>query len=161
MIETRAFDNHHHEPVVVVVATGTHDVSRLVQLFSTGTCEQVDVGQRIARQLRRHNAGRYALKLLRDHGGKDFTEEPPAWPPVMRAADVNQLYQDHGVGAVLVARELLGKLDWLMLNEGAASRTAQPFLTEWPNLLVVACPASEKLPTPAPGAQLSTPIPWT
>lgn len=31
--ETRAYDNEHGDPVVVLVFTGTHDVSRLVDLL--------------------------------------------------------------------------------------------------------------------------------
>ena len=76
--ETRAYDNEHGDPVVVLVATGAHDVSRLVNMLANGNCEQVDLGQRVLRQLRRHNAGRAALRLLRDHGGPDFTTEAEA-----------------------------------------------------------------------------------
>jgi hypothetical protein len=72
--ETRAYDNEHGDPVVVLVATGTHDVSRLVQMLAHGNCEQFDLSQKVIRQLRRHNAGRAALRLLRDHGGPDFTQ---------------------------------------------------------------------------------------
>ncbi len=76
--ESRAYDNEHGDPVVVLVATGTHDVSRLVNLMAHAkpfpTCEQVALGNRIAEQVRRHNGGRAALRLLRDHGGADFTE---------------------------------------------------------------------------------------
>lgn len=72
--ETRAYDNQHGDPVVVLVATGTHDVSRLVQLLSRGNCEQIGLGSTVVRQVRRHNGGAAALRLLRDHGGPDFTE---------------------------------------------------------------------------------------
>jgi len=74
--ETRAYDNKHGDPVVVLVATGTHDVSRLVNLLAgaSPTCEQISLGRTVLRQVRRHNAGRAALRLLRDHGGPDFTE---------------------------------------------------------------------------------------
>ncbi|QJY46681.1 hypothetical protein [Pseudonocardia broussonetiae] len=76
-VETRAYDNEHGDPVVVLVATGTHDVSRLVNLLSGGSpnSEQRRLGATIVRQVRRHNAGRAALRLLRDHGGPDFTAE--------------------------------------------------------------------------------------
>lgn len=77
--ESRAYDEPSDfgpEPVVVLVVTGTHDVSRLVHLFSRGLIEHVSVGKRMQRQVRRHNGGRAALKLLRDHGGPDFTAEP-------------------------------------------------------------------------------------
>ena len=73
--ESRTYDNAHGDPVVVLVVTGTHDVSRLVNHLtgSSPNCEQLDLGRRILRQVRRHNAGRAALALLRDHGGRDFT----------------------------------------------------------------------------------------
>jgi len=73
--ETRAYDNEHGDPVVVLVATGTHDVSRLVNLLNGAgpNSEQCGLGRTVLRQVRRHNAGRAALRLLRDHGGPDFT----------------------------------------------------------------------------------------
>lgn len=77
-VETRAYDNEHGDPVVVLVATGTFDVSRLVNLLANGRCEDSDSAKKLARQLRRHNSGRSALKLLRDHGGADFFEETTA-----------------------------------------------------------------------------------
>lgn len=70
--ETRAYDNEHGDPVVVLVATGTHDVSRLVNLLTSGNCEQVSLGHTVLRQVRRHNGGRAALQLLAAHGGPDF-----------------------------------------------------------------------------------------
>lgn len=77
-VETRAYDNDHGDPIVVLVATGTHDVSRLVHLLAGATpnTEQRRLGQQVLRQVRRHNAGRAALALLRDHGGPDFTTDP-------------------------------------------------------------------------------------
>jgi hypothetical protein len=81
--ESRAYDKPNSDgfppdPVVVLVVTGTHDVSRLVSLLTGGqpVCEQVALGKRIVRQVKRHNAGRAALELLRDHGGPDFTDDP-------------------------------------------------------------------------------------
>lgn len=75
--ETRAYDNEHGDPVVVLVVTGTHDVSRLVNLFKSGMnlVEHMSVGDDMLRQVRRHNGGRAALKLLAAHGGPDFTTE--------------------------------------------------------------------------------------
>lgn len=73
--ETRAFDNAHGDPVVVLVATGTHDVSRLVNLLKSGNCEQVSLGHQVLRQVRRHNGGRAALQLLAAHGGPDFLHD--------------------------------------------------------------------------------------
>ncbi len=80
-VETRAYDKPNDDgfppdPVVVLVATGTHDVSRLVQALAAGNSEQVKQADTLAKQLRRHNAGRAALSLLKQHGGTDFTEHP-------------------------------------------------------------------------------------
>lgn len=82
--ESRAYDKPGDafgpEPVVVLVVTGTHDVSRLVNLFAGGqpVIEQLQVGEQIRRQVKRHNGGRAALELLRAHGGPDFTDEQKA-----------------------------------------------------------------------------------
>jgi len=80
--ESRAYDKANGDgfppdPVVVLVVTGTHDVSRLINLFAAGqpVSEQISLGRRIRAQVRRHNAGRTALELLRAHGGPDFIEE--------------------------------------------------------------------------------------
>lgn len=73
--ETRAYDNEHGDPVVVLVATGTHDVSRLVHLLSRGLVEHVSLSQTLLRQVRRHNGGRAALQLLAAHGGPDFLHD--------------------------------------------------------------------------------------
>lgn len=80
MYETRAYDKTNTDgfgpdPVVVLVATGTHDVSRLLYALKHGTIEQHQLAEQIARQLKRHNGGTAALRLLRDHGGTDFTED--------------------------------------------------------------------------------------
>lgn len=77
--ESRTYDNVHGDPVIVLVVTGTHDVSRFVSLLADArkpNCEQLDLGQRLLRQVRRHSRGRAALKLLRDHGGADFLSDP-------------------------------------------------------------------------------------
>lgn len=75
--ESRAYDNEHGDPVVVMVVTGTHDVSRLIHLFKTGLtrCEQIAVGDKMLQQVRRHNGGRAALQLLAAHGGPDFLHD--------------------------------------------------------------------------------------
>jgi hypothetical protein len=75
--QSRAYDNEHGQPVVVLVATGTHDVSRLVNLLNNGNCEQLDLGSKVLRQVRRHNGGRAALQLLAAHGGPDFLYDEP------------------------------------------------------------------------------------
>ena len=77
---------HETAPVVVLVVEGHHDVSRLVQALNRGTCEQVGVGERIVRQLKRRNSGRDALLLLKRHGGMDFTEDD-AEDPVLAQRD--------------------------------------------------------------------------
>jgi hypothetical protein len=77
--ESRTYDNPQGDPVIVLVVTGTHDVSRFVSLLADArrpNCEQLDLGHRLARQVRRHSRGRAALKLLRDHGGADFLTDP-------------------------------------------------------------------------------------
>ncbi|MCK2219751.1 hypothetical protein MF672_039040 [Actinomadura sp. ATCC 31491] len=75
--ESRAYDNEHGDPVVVLVVTGTHDVSRIVNLLAgnrMALCEHMGVSEQILRQVRRHNGGRAALKLLAAHGGPDLTQ---------------------------------------------------------------------------------------
>jgi hypothetical protein len=74
-VEMRTYDNEHGDPVVVLVTTGTYDVSRLVGLLSSGRCEDKDTAERVRQGVRRHNGGRAALRLLRDHGGPDFTSD--------------------------------------------------------------------------------------
>jgi len=77
--ETRAFDNEYGNPVVVLVVTGTHDVSRLVNLLAgsrMALCEHMTVSQTLLRQVKRHNGGQAALKLLAAHGGPDLTKVP-------------------------------------------------------------------------------------
>lgn len=74
--DTQAYENRHGDPVVVMVVTGTHDVSRLVNLLSTGLCEHMPVRDRIVAQLRRRNRGRAALKLLHEHGGPNLVDGP-------------------------------------------------------------------------------------
>lgn len=76
----RAYDNEYGDPVVVLVTTGTHDVSRLVNLFN-GACpvvEQLQLGDLIKTRVRRHNGGQAALRLLAAHGGPDFSEDGPS-----------------------------------------------------------------------------------
>lgn len=75
--ETRAYDNDHGDPVVVLVATGTHDVSRLVHLLcgASPSGEQLRLGSVVKGQVLRHNGGRAALRLLAAHGGPDFIDD--------------------------------------------------------------------------------------
>jgi len=93
--ETRAYDNEHGDPVVVLVATGTHDVSRLVNLLAgsrMALCEHMGLSEQILRQVKRHNGGRAALKLLAAHGGPDFTE--PSDEAELNAATLRSLAFD-------------------------------------------------------------------
>lgn len=83
-IESRAYDKPNDagfppDPVVVLVVTGTHDVSRLVNLLNGAppVVEQLRVGQRVVRQVKRHSSGRAALRLLAEHGGPDFNDGAP------------------------------------------------------------------------------------
>ena len=68
---------------------------------------------------------------------------------VMRAADVDAIWQDEGAWRVAVG---LGGDDphWLPLNEVAleVERSESPFLEDWPNLLVVARRHSGQTPAP-------------
>jgi hypothetical protein len=76
--ETRAYDNEHGNPVVVLVATGTHDVSRLVNLLAgsrMALCEHISLSRLLLRQVQRHNGGRAALALLKAHGGPDLLDK--------------------------------------------------------------------------------------
>lgn len=75
--QTRAYDNPAGDPVAVIVVTGTHDVSRIINLLagSPPNVEQLQTGRTLLKQVRAHSAGRAALKLLADHGGPDFTPE--------------------------------------------------------------------------------------
>ncbi|MFD5245054.1 hypothetical protein ACFWIW_10945 [Amycolatopsis sp. NPDC058340] len=82
MYESRAYDKPAAEgfgpdPVVVLVVTGTHDVSRLVHLLNGGqpVIEQLEIGRKLAAQVARHNGGRAALKLLAQHGGPDLLQK--------------------------------------------------------------------------------------
>lgn len=108
MYESRAYDKPGDafgpEPVVVLVVTGTHDVSRLVNLLAGGqpVIEQLQLGERIREQVKRHNGGAAALKLLRDHGGPDFTGEQTSEQEQLRAAVVDisnarHIYVQRGV----------------------------------------------------------------
>jgi hypothetical protein len=94
--ETAAYDKPTEEgfgpdPVVVLVATGTHDVSRLINLLHRGqpVVEQSVLAKRVREQVARHNGGRAALQLLHQHGGPDLLElavGPPVPVSVLTAA---------------------------------------------------------------------------
>lgn len=73
---------HWDDPVVVLVVTGTHDVSRIVQCLRHGNSEQAALGTKIAKSLQRNTTGQRALELLRRHGGEDLTALEPDEDPV-------------------------------------------------------------------------------
>jgi hypothetical protein len=82
--DVRAYDKPNTEgfppdPIIVLVAEGTHDVSRLIHVLNGApvTIEQMNVGAQVLKQVRRHNSGRAALELLQRHGGRDFTNPAP------------------------------------------------------------------------------------
>lgn len=74
-IVTRVHENEYDEPTVVIVVTGTHEVSRLVNLFrGMALVEHVSAGDKLVKQLRRTTGGKAALDLLKRHGGPDLTQ---------------------------------------------------------------------------------------
>lgn len=73
--EIRVYDQAPGDPVVVMVTSGTYDVSRLALLLHKGRCEESARADYIRRALKRHSGGRAALALLRDHGGPDLLED--------------------------------------------------------------------------------------
>lgn len=77
-VDLRVYDNEHGDPVVVMVTTGTFDVSRLAGLMAQGRCEDGGRAKAISRALSRHNGGVSALKLLAAHGGPDLLERVTA-----------------------------------------------------------------------------------
>lgn len=81
----------------------------------------------------------------------ETTEIP--WPPLMRAAEVNDLWQQGAWNVAVARRNADGAHDWLALNEVCTRAEDDPFLADWPNLLVVAMPweGIDQAPFP-PGA---------
>ncbi|WP_194908089.1 hypothetical protein [Catenulispora rubra] len=90
---TRAYDDETGRPVVVLVATGSHAVSRLVAALRTGSTEQMMLAGRLIDQVKRHNGGREALRLLAAHGGPDLLAEEAelAWHTVRRFTDMHPI----------------------------------------------------------------------
>ena len=76
--EARVYDDEHGHPVVVLVTTGTFDVSRLVGLLHSGRCEDQHTADYVTRNLRRHYGGRAAMQLLAEHGGPDLLTDTSA-----------------------------------------------------------------------------------
>lgn len=82
MYETRAYDKTNDDgfppdPVAIVVATGTWDVSRLMNALVRGNTETGKVAELLRRKVNRHYGGRAALALLKRHGGPDLTALKP------------------------------------------------------------------------------------
>jgi hypothetical protein len=76
--DLHVYENEHGDPVVVMVTTGTHDVSRLVSLMERGRCEDLGRARELLAACWRHKSGRAALHVLRDHGGPDLLERTPS-----------------------------------------------------------------------------------
>lgn len=70
----------------------------------------------------------------------DPAAAPVAWPPLMRAGDVDALWQDGPWKVAIARRNAEGVYDWLPLNEVCTQAADNPFLPDNPNLLVVAMP---------------------
>ncbi|TMR92402.1 hypothetical protein [Nonomuraea basaltis] len=117
MLETRARDNEAGEPVVVIVATGTHDVSRLVNLLngSTPNSEQRDLADQVTRQVRRRSGGRAALELLAEHGGPDLLTAVGETKPMFDvAADVPDIPEHGPTSAVELAKAYAARTGYAM-----------------------------------------------
>lgn len=113
--ESRAYDKVNDDgfgpdPVVVLVVTGTHDVSRLVGLLASGQplVEQIALGRKVREQVRRHSGGRAALELLRLHGGPDFTQERTEVDDATLQAAIKRL---HAFGYTLLPPGVRGSED--------------------------------------------------
>ncbi|MEV0996915.1 hypothetical protein [Nonomuraea sp. NPDC050202] len=107
MYETRAYDNEAGDPVVVIVATGTHDVSRLTTLLNGGapSTEQHDLAEQVTRQVRRRHGGRAALALLAEHGGPDLLTPVGDTKPMFDiAADVPDIAEDGPTSATAMVK---------------------------------------------------------
>lgn len=60
-------------PKIVLVVTGAHDCSRLIQTLDHGVTEQSRVARKIAASMNRKPLGRRVTELLKRHGGTDLT----------------------------------------------------------------------------------------
>ncbi|MEU6712908.1 hypothetical protein ABZ897_15620 [Nonomuraea sp. NPDC046802] len=117
MYETRAYDNEAGDPVVVIVATGTHDVSRLVNLLdgSTPNSEQRRLAEQVTRQVRRRHGGRAALALLAEHGGPDLLTTVGDTPPMFDvAADVPDIAETGPVSATEMVKAYAARTGYAM-----------------------------------------------
>jgi hypothetical protein len=80
MIDSRVGTNEQGDPFVVVVATGTHDISRLLGQFTQSTCEWGEAARRLRKQARGTANTRRAMRLLQEHGGPSFVYTEDAAP---------------------------------------------------------------------------------
>jgi hypothetical protein len=116
--ESRAYDNEHGNPVVILVATGTHDVSRLVNLLAgsrMALCEHHDLSGRIRRQVNRRNGGRAALKMPAEHGG-----------PVLLEGPSRPSTEDEETIRMQIAKEIAARGEKLMAEAVEQVRSGEP-----------------------------------
>jgi len=75
------------EPFLVIVAEGHSDVGRLLDVLNFGyaRCEHAALAAQATRQVRRHPAGRDALRLLKAHGGPDLLKAVPDDKGILKA----------------------------------------------------------------------------
>lgn len=74
--ETDHGDGFGPDPTVTLIVSGSHDVSRLVHLLSkSGNREQGRVLDEVVEKLRANPGGLDTLRMLRAHGGNDYTGE--------------------------------------------------------------------------------------
>lgn len=160
MYESRAFDNEHGNPVVVLVTTGTHDVSRLVQLLQgrLALTEHIGVADRILRQVKRHNGGRAALELLKAHGGPDFTGPEVVWWVTDGDYDHPELYGDQAAArGGAIARYQLDNPErtdavftWQPENPQLPGDKARELHSDGRRTGLVVTPVSVRVPVPQP-----------
>ncbi|WP_433513703.1 hypothetical protein ACQP2T_60835 [Nonomuraea sp. CA-143628] len=117
MYQTRAYDDEAGDPVVVIVATGTTDVSRLVHLLQGGSpsSEQRDLADQVTRQVRRRSGGRDALRLLAEHGGPDLLTAVGETKPMFDvAAEVPVIPETGPASAVELAKSYAARTAYAM-----------------------------------------------
>lgn len=131
MYETRAYDNEHGDPVAILVATGGHDVSRLVNLLAgsrTALCEHMGLSEQLLRQIKRHNGGRAALHLLAAHGGPDLLETADQQAAALESVReyAGRIARSENTAYAKAGRELLS-----MINSGGSADTGNQQADLW------------------------------
>jgi len=111
------------EPRVTITVEGVHDVSRIVGLLQHGNCEQIDLGSRVVRSLRRHSGGKAALDLLKRHGGPDLRQGVDVTAPrgFVLVGAAGQTVADH-------AAEGPEPTNWMLRHDGEQDELVDP----WP-----------------------------